>query len=132
MSKGLLGPLILIPSSTNNMTGTAVLTSAVMDLRTTRGASLQAVFTGTAAGAFVIQGSLNYSVDPGGNVSNAGTWNTLPTNTLPTANNLAAPAGSSGSSLADIPLTGIPWIRVIYTNASGTGTLVVYGHAKGE
>lgn len=124
MSKGLLGPLTIIPGTANNMTGTAVLTSKVMDWRLIRAGSVQVVWTGTPTGVFSLQGSLDYTVDPSGAVKNAGTWEDL-------GIALTAPAGAAGNDLADITITGIPWIRVIYTNASGTGTLTATGHGKG-
>lgn len=124
MSKGLLGPLTIIPGTANNMTGTAVLTSKVMDWRTIRAGSIQVVWTGTPTGVFVVQGSTNYTVDPSGETRNAGDWKDLGISVL-------APAGSAGEDEVDISITGISWIRIIYTNASGTGTLTATGSGKG-
>lgn len=121
---GILGPKTLIPAVANNMTGTSVVTSAVLIIRTLACASLQAVWTGTPTGTFVVEGSLDYSVDPAGAVKDPGTWNSIGVS-------LTNPTGSAGSSLVDLALTGIPYVRVTYTNASGTGTLTLTGFAKG-
>jgi hypothetical protein len=120
---------ILAPT-TNNMTGTSSLTSTPMNWDTIRGGSIQAVWTGSPVGSFVIQGSLNYSQNPNGSANNPGTWNTVPSGTF--LGTLTAPAGSAGSALVDCQFTGIPWIRVVYTNSSGTGTLTLYGAGKGN
>lgn len=120
---GILGPVAIIPAVTNNMTGVIVVTSAVVDLRTNTCASLQAVWTGTAAGSFSIQGSLTYKPNAVGGQAIAGTWDDI-------GASFADPAGSAGHSLVDLALTGIPFIRVVYTNASGTGTLLVMACSK--
>lgn len=125
MSRGLLGPIVLVVGTANNMTGTTVITSHVMDFRLLRAGSIQCIWTGTPNGAFSLQGSLDYQLDPGGNVLKAGTWDDLGVT-------LGAAAGSAGSDLLDIAVTGIPWLRIQYTNTSSTGTLTIYGHGKGE
>lgn len=123
---GILGPKILIPGAANNMTGTSVITSAVLVIRTLSCAAIQAVWTGTPTGTFSIQGSLDYNPDAMSNglPLSAGTWRDIGVS-------LTAPSGSASDALADIALSGIPYIRVVYTNASGNGTLTVTGFAKG-
>lgn len=82
---------------------------------------IQAVWTGSPVGAFVLQTSLNYQ--PGGNGQGggpapvAGNWDTYPNSSI----------SSSGfnSCTWDIPASGIRWIRVMYTSSSGSGTLTV-------
>lgn len=119
-------PALIVPGTTNNMTGVAVVTSLVMDMRTIYACAIQAKWTGTAVGTFSIQGSLDYKPNQaGGTPLNSGTWDDMGI----TPANL--PAGSANHTLIDIGATGIPFIRIVYTNSSGTGTLTVYGNSKG-
>lgn len=120
---GLIMPLVILPGVTNNMTGVAVLTSKVISLVLSNSASIQAIWTGTPTGVFSIQSSLDYSENGDGSVKNPGTWDDL-------GIGVVAPSGSSGSAFVDMALTGIFYIRVVYTNSSGTGTLVVFAGVK--
>lgn len=122
--KGLWNQRIILPLVANNMTGTAVIHSLAMNWDTIRGGSIQVIWTGTPVGAFKIEGSLDHQASVDGKDNSSGTWDDL-------GIALNSPAGAAGSDIADISLTGIPWIRVTYTNASGTGTLTAWGHGKG-
>jgi hypothetical protein len=114
----------IVPSTANNMTGTAVVTSSVVRLKDINQGSIQAIWTGTPVGVFDVQASLDYSLNPDGSVRNAGHWASL-------GASLSAPAGSASNALVDLALTGVPWIRLVYTNASGTGTLSALLYGKG-
>lgn len=92
------------------------------------GASYDLVWTGTPTGTFQVQVSNSYQQGPEGEVLNAGSWTTIPstsfTGTYPT------PSGSSGFGFIDIVGTEAAWVRLQYTAASGTGTLVAILAAK--
>lgn len=118
-----LGPLIIIPSVNGNMTGTSVLTSTVIDMKQRHAAVIQATWTGTPTGSFSIQQALDYSEYPSGQVQNPGIW-------IDMGIVIGPPAGSSGSGFVDMALTGVAYLRLVYTNSSGTGTLIAYGFGK--
>lgn len=106
------------------MTGTTALTSTVLDIRTLRACAFQATWTGTPTGTIAIQGSIDYSQGLTSVIS-SGTWVDMG---ISVSN---PPAGSVGSVLIDVGMTGVPFIRLVYTNASGTGTLSVKASGKG-
>ncbi len=95
------------------MASTNTITSSALDLRTITGAALQIAWTGTPTGTMIIQGSVNGTTyyDIGASV--------------PTQ-----PAGSASGVLLNFVDLMFRYLRVSYTNASGTGTLVVLGMAK--
>lgn len=108
------------------MTGTSTTISEVIDVRNSYAMAIQLYWSGTPTGTFSIQGSMNYNLSTlGSNVLNAGTWDDMG---ITTAN---SPAGSAGHTLIDITATGISWIRVVYTNSSGSGTLTGMAQTKG-
>lgn len=112
----LIGPKIVIPAVVGNMTGTSQIISQWIDMRYQHGGAIQAMWTGNPAGVFSIQSSLDFSLNNALAIQNPGTWIDL-------GITMGPPVGSSGNALVDIALTGIPFIRLVYTNVSGTGTL---------
>lgn len=80
----------------------------------------QAQWTGTPTGTFSVQGSLDYQQAVGGSVISAGTWVALPLSAAVTA------AGSADQAEFDLNGIPYPWIRLVYTASSGSGTLDVY------
>lgn len=102
------------------MTGTTAITSAVTNIQYLDNIGIQLNWTGTPNGGAVLQVSVDYAqVNMGGVpvVTNAGTWNTITTSAD------AAPAGSASSFFYNIGQIAAPWIRLVYTNTSSTGTL---------
>src|ERR1700743_876235 len=95
------------------MTGTSVITSIPMDMLSLPYGAFEAIWTGNPVGTFSIQGSLdnvNY-YDTGSAVTN--------------------PAGSPGSYLENLGFpAGFRYIRLQYTNISGSGSLTINGMAK--
>lgn len=82
-------------------------------------------WAGTApVGTIDVQVSNDYAQNAAGQVSNAGTWNSLPLSVVPSI------SGNSGNGMVDIELPGSYAIRTVYTRASGTGTLDVVINAK--
>lgn len=112
--RGLNTPII--PSAA--MTTTTTITSQVIDMNSCESVAFQPVWTGTPTGTFIIQISLDYkpSNDPTKPL-NAGTWDTLAASI---SNN---PAGSSGHTYIPIYASCGAYIRLSYTNVSGSGTL---------
>lgn len=99
------------------MTGTNVLTSPVIHILNLDNVYLQLDFTGTPVGSFSIQVSNDHVEDAEGNVIVAGHWVALAITPAPAA------AGSALDIGIDCNQLGAPWIRVVYTNASGVGVL---------
>lgn len=82
------------------------------------------VWTGTPTGTFNVQVSNSYTQNPDGTTNNPGSWDNLPLS-APTA-----ATGSAGNGFVDIFGTGSYAMRVVYTAASGSGTLTVTINAK--
>jgi len=87
------------------------------------GIQLNAV-TSSAIGVFAVQVSADYFQDIEGNVTNAGNWTTIPLPSSPTL------SGSNETIYIDLNQLSAPWIRVIYTPASGSGTVNGFITAK--
>lgn len=96
------------------MTGTDVITSGVIDGRYLTNIKWQIVWTGTPTGTFSLQESLNYSP-----VSGGGDW-------LDNGAGITGPSGAANSVLVNLQDRGPCFYRLVYTNASGTGTLNVW------
>lgn len=82
--------------------------------------SFQAEWTGNPTGTLVVQGSLQIGV---GSIP-VPTWTNIPFTLTP-----GNPAGTASSAIIDV-LTACEYIRVQYTNTTGTGTLNVRSSAK--
>lgn len=82
------------------------------------------VTTSNAVGTFYVQGSLDYAVNEGGIVTNTGTWTSLTLSPVPTL------ASANTTILLDLNQLSFPFVRLIYTRVSGTGTVTAYGSAK--
>lgn len=100
---------------TNGSMGASI-TSAVTIKNQLSLISYSASWTGTPTGTFSVEVSDDYLENVDGSVRNAGTWNTLPLSAAVSA------SGSTGNGLIDVQ-TGAYAIRLVYTRASGTGTL---------
>ena len=85
---------------------------------------VQLVWSGDAEGTFGVQGSLNHVQDQQGVVTNPGDWVSLTFSSAPIAD------GADGSILIDMNQLSFPWIRVIYTADTGTGSLNGFIGAK--
>lgn len=129
-AKKILAPYQVITNG--NMTGN--LTGKVTNINNLDNVGVQLNWTGSPVGTFSVQVSADYAQDTQGNVTNAGNWISInitywngstftTTSTIPT---------SVGSPIyLDLDLLSAPWIRVIYTAGSSTGTLNAYVTAKG-
>lgn len=99
-----------------NMALTSI-TSAVTSIQFLDNIGVQLNFTGTPTGTFDIQVSADYAQDSFGNVTNAGNWIGLTFGTAPVA------SGAASTIYLDLNQLSAPWLRVVYTKTSGTGTL---------
>jgi hypothetical protein len=87
-------------------------------------ASYSVSWTGTlVVGAFSVQASNDFSIDPEGRVQNAGTWNTLTLNYGGSPVTSIPVSGGSGTGFIDLDPTAAYAIRLVYTRTSGTGTM---------
>jgi hypothetical protein len=107
------------------MTGTAVVEQIFFlgkGSRKLKNWSAQAEWTGTPTGTLKVQVSNKNPLGPNDNGSFpsfvAGDWVDLPDTTV-------AIAGSAGNQVYDAEDASYAWVKVIYTNTSGTGTLNV-------
>jgi hypothetical protein len=112
--------------SAGSMTGTAVITSAITDITTMDNIGYQFDWTSAPVGNFQVQVSSNHAQDAQGNVTVTGTWVPVVFNywngtTLLTATSIPTSVGTP--IYLDCTQLSAPWIRCIYTNTSGTGTL---------
>ena len=102
----------------------AGVTSAVTNIEYMDNIGIQLGFTGTPTGTFAVQVSADYAQDQFGNVSNAGNWVALTLSPSPAA------SGSGDNIYIDLNQLSAPWVRVVYTRTSGTGTLNAFLTSK--
>jgi len=113
-SRPILSPFPVIING--DMSGN--ITSAVTVIQNTSMISYDISWSGSSpVGALSVQVSNTYSQNADGTVKNAGNWTTL---TLSAATNVS---GNTGNGFIDVDATGAYAIRLIYTRASGLGTL---------
>jgi hypothetical protein len=98
----------------------ASITSPVTTITWLDNVAVQLIWTGAPVGTFAVQGCLDYNAA----THAPGTWVDIVLSPAPAA------AGTASSALVDMNQLSFPYIRVVYTRASGTGTLNVYIAAK--
>jgi hypothetical protein len=118
MSRGkdVLKPYKIITAG--NMSASSI-TSLATNIQYLDNICLEMVFTGSPTGTFSVQGSVDYQQDANGNVTNTGNWVPITLSPAPVA------SGSAGSILIDMNQLSFPYIRVVYTRTSGSGSLTV-------
>lgn len=123
MSRGkdVLKPYLIV---TNGNMASASITSSATNIQYLDNVCIELIFTGTPTGAFEVQGSVDYQQDANGNITNAGHWVPI---TLPSS---PVASGVAGTILIDMNQLSFPYIRVVYTRTSGSGTLNAYIGAK--
>lgn len=102
-------------------------TSGAYYLKNVFGIAIQALFTGSPVGSILLQGSCdNGSEEPDEAATGDGVvnWNTI----------INSPQNVTGAGLVTWNFNGVfyKWIRVVYTAASGTGTLTITVNTKGS
>lgn len=100
------------------------ITSAATNIQFLDNIGVQLHFTGSPTGTFSVQVSLNHKQDSQGVVSVPGDWVSIVLSPAPVA------AGSADDIYIDINQISSPWLRVVYTRSSGSGTLQGYVGAK--
>lgn len=87
---------------------------------------LQLSWTGAPVGAFAVQISMDHkeSLTSPHQVTVDGTWITLTLSPAITA------SGAPDSAYIDLNQLSAPYVRVVYTPASGTGVLTAFASAK--
>lgn len=91
-------------------------------------AAMQFNYTGSSpVGNLKVQASLDYIQDENGNILNTGNWVDLyvSVNGAAPAINIAIP-GATTPILIDLTIVSMPYVRAVYTRASGTGTMNGY------
>ena len=116
--------LLAYQNITNGDMSAASITSKVTNIERADNIGLQFNFTGTPVGVFSVEVSIDFAQDYLGNVTNAGNWVPVTLDPVPVA------SGSAGSVYLDLHLVSFPWIRVVYTKTSGSGTLNAYISTK--
>lgn len=104
------------------VSSTNVYTSPTVNILNLDNIFLQFNISGTPVGAISIQVSSDHNEDSQGNVITAGNWIEVVS--------LAA-TGSAIIMGEDLNQLGAPWLRVVYTNASSSGTLSSFVSGKG-
>lgn len=103
----------------------ASITSSAQEVKLQDNVGLQLNWTGSPVGTFSVQVSMDHLQDNLGNILVAGNWVTL---TLSAA---IAAAGSADSAYIDLNQISAPYVRLVYTRTSGTGSLDAFIVAKG-
>jgi hypothetical protein len=98
------------------------LTSTVTNINKLDNIGIQCNYStaGAPVGVFSVQVSADYQQDYNGNVTNAGQWTTL----------TSANASGGEPTYFDMNQLSAPWIRLLYTPTSGSGSLNAYITAK--
>lgn len=109
------------------------ITSSVTNIEFLDNIAIQLNFTGAPVGVFQVQVSADYNQDNNGNVLTAGNWVAIPvayytSGSFTTSTDIPTSAGSP--IYLDLNQLAAPWVRVVYTTTSGTGTLNGYIAAK--
>ena len=113
--------------------GASTITSDVTDIQFLDDVGYQFDFSGSPVGTFSIEVSANYSQDYQGNVENAGTWIPLVFtywNGSAFVTDTSIPASVGTPIYLDLALLSAPYIRAVYTGASGSGVLTATITAK--
>ena len=111
------------------MTSTAVITSDITSIQFLDNIGLQLNWTGSPTGTFAVQISLDHAQDAQGNVTVAGNWISVPVAYLSAGSVITAvtiPTSVGSPVYVDLNQLSAPYIKVVYTNVSGTGTLNGY------
>lgn len=102
----------------------ASITSSVMNIQYHDNIGIQLNWTGSPTGTFAVQVSADHAQDQNGNVTVAGNWIAV------TLDPAIAATGGADVAYIDLNQLSAPWMRVVYTKTSGTGTLNGFVTAK--
>lgn len=119
--------IVLTISSSGAMASTNTITSNAIPVDQLWGFAIQAVWTGTPTGTIKLQASSDSPVgdnaiaDPSSTITN---WSDI-------SNSSYSITGAAGNYMWNFSGCGFRFVRVSYTNASGSGTLTAKLSAKG-
>jgi len=108
-------------------------TSSVSDIRYLDNIGVEFVWSGSPTGTLAVQVSADYLQDYLGNVENTGHWVNLTLtywNGSAFVTDTSIPTSVGSPVYLDLSLLSAPFIRFVYTKASGSGTLQAYITAK--
>lgn len=115
--------------SVTNGSMAANITSPVSSIEFLDNIGAQFNWTGSPVGYFQVQVSADYNQDQNGNVINAGNWTPIYfADTRIAGTNIPTTLGSP--IFVDLNQLSAPYIRIVYTRTSGSGTLNAYICAK--
>lgn len=125
--------LLNFPTIVNGDMSSASLTSSVTSIQYLDNVGFQFNFSGSSVGTFQVQVSADYYQDTEGNVVTAGNWipvtlTYLLAGTVTVSTTVPTSVGSP--IYLDLNQLSAPWIRAVYTKASGTGILNAFVTAK--
>lgn len=101
-------------------------TSAVTSIQFLDNVGLQLNFSGSPVGSFQAQVSADYAQDDYGNVTNPGTWTPIILtyyNGTTVVQGISVPTTQGSPIYLDLNQLSAPYLRVVYTAGSGSGTL---------
>lgn len=111
----------------------ASITSAPTNIQMLDDVGIQFNWSGSPVGTLAVQVSADYAQDTQGNVTNSGNWVNLVFtywNGTMFVTSTSIPTSVGSPVYLDMALLSAPWIRVVYTKISGTGTLNSFITAK--
>lgn len=107
------------------VSSTNVYTSTPVNILNLDNIGLQVNIASTPSGSLQVQVSIDYQQTAEGAVINAGNWiNVVGASTVITS-------GSPNEVYFDMNQLSAPWVRLQYTNSSGSGTLNAFASGKG-
>lgn len=111
---------------TNGDMSLSSITSIYTNIQGLDNIGYQIGFSGAPTGTFSVQISMDYEPGkaPNSKPVNAGNWISLPLSPAIIA------SGSPDNAYIDLNQMSAPWIRLVYTKTSGSGTLNAYVVAK--
>lgn len=111
---------IILTMSSTSMTGTNVRTSQAIPIDQLWGFAIQVVWTGTPTGTFKLQASCDAPAQET-QTSNGGPY--VITNWDDVTDSPYSVAGAAGSYTWNVREPAYRFVRLVYTNASGSGTI---------
>ena len=111
----------------------ASITSAVTCIQFLDNVGIQLNFSGAPVGDFEIQVSADYEQNPNGSVINAGNWAPLALSYLSGGSfvdSFDIPTSVGSPIYLDLNQLSAPFIRIVYTKTSGSGSLDAFITAK--
>lgn len=111
----------------------ASVTSTVSNIQMLDNIGLQLSWTSSPVGTFAVQVSADHAQDTEGNVTTAGQWTPITLTYLLSGaitQDTSIPTSVGSPIYLDLNQLSAPWIRIVYTRTSGSGTLSGYITAK--